>query len=163
MLACMHAHVYACALQGKGSCVNWCVAGTGTRGPSPLSRAGRNSGRKEGIETHHEIRASWRKEIPRALRETLLPSCSSLPSPSSEDVCHLSLECPRDLAAPSRSHFRQPSGSWASWAAPQTGLCPSGEWAQCRRLLGSSPGLAGTPYTPVSCHRGREELTLCKF
>lgn len=42
---------------------------------------------------------------------------------------------------------------------------PSAEAPSARllALAASSPGLAMTPYTSVSCHRRREELTLCKF
>lgn len=163
--ACIPACMCAGAHQGKGSWVSWCVTGMGTWGPSSLSRAKRKLGDKEGIETHHEIRASWGKEIPCALRETMLPS-ARLPSPSSEDFSWLSLKCSRGCKAPAQPNFQQPCGSWASLAALQ--ISPVSRESSCRASscqppAASSPGLAVTPYTPVSCHKEGEELTLYKF
>lgn len=55
---------------------------------SSLSMTGRSFAVNEGIETHHEIRASWWKEIPHVPREAWLPShrvgCPQLLCVSSE-------------------------------------------------------------------------------
>ena len=50
-------------------------------------------------------------------------------------------------------------GSFSNQAHPSAEAPSAGLLA----LVASSPGLAVTPYTSVSCHRRREELTLCKF
>lgn len=81
MCGCPFACVPVCECMctpGEGLWVNWYVAGMGTRGPSPPSRAGRNLGGKEGIETHHEIRASGGKKSP-APRGRPCPLCSGAP------------------------------------------------------------------------------------
>lgn len=83
-----HLHVRVCECMctpGEELWVNWCVAGMGTRGPSPPSRAGRNLGGKEGIETHHKIRASGGKKSPAPWGRPCSLS-SGVPSLSSDDV-----------------------------------------------------------------------------
>lgn len=145
-------------MPGEGLWVNWCVAGMGTRGPSPLSRAGRNRGGKEGIETHHEIGAMAERN-PLCPEGDLASRSGSAPSPSSDgfpDGAWRALE----LAAPSLSHFQQPCGLGLRGQLLRPALCPSGG---CWPPAASSPGLAVTPYTPISCHKGQEELTRCKL
>lgn len=83
--ACTCMHVYACASQEKGSWVNWCVAGMGTRGPSPLSRAGRNLGGQEGIETLITRSGQVGGKKSPAPRGRPRSPAADLPFPNSED------------------------------------------------------------------------------
>ena len=109
MQACMC--VYVCArerVMGELVC-GW----HGGKGTFPTEHGRKETRGREGIETHHKIRASWQKEIP------LLPGrpCSALPA-----VCSLDGVWGRD--APSGSHCRHPWGSRVSWAASQTRRIP---------------------------------------
>lgn len=110
-------------MPGEGLWVNWCVAGTGTSGPSPLSRAGRNQGGKEGIETHHEIRAM-------AERNPLRPE-GDLAS--------------RSGRAPSPSSHGFPDGACRALAASQLLPCPASNKPVVLGFVGSSSDLPSVP------------------
>ena len=156
MYVCMQACtcVYVCAsarerIMGELVC-GW-HRGKGT---FPTEHGRKETCGREGIETRHKIRASWQKEIP------LQPGrpCSALPA-----VCSLDgawgggLRLPGPTAdIPGVSGFL---GSFLNQPHPSA-EAPS---ARLLALAASSPGLAVTPDTSVSCRRRREELTLCKF
>ena len=91
MCSCVHvrAHMRMCVrdrILGEVACGG--MKGQGGFLLSSLSMTGRSFGVNEGIETHHEIRASWWKEIPYVPRERpLSPLTQGWPSPS--PLCEL--------------------------------------------------------------------------
>lgn len=121
---CMCGCICVCMFTpGEGLWVNWCVAGMGTSGPSPLSRAGRNRGGKEGIETHHEIRAMAERN-PLCPEGDLASCSSSAPSPSSDGLL---------------------DGVWSALAALQLLPCPTSDTPVVLGFLGSSSDLPSVP------------------
>lgn len=78
ILVCLHACVCVCmCVPGKGLVDELVCGRHGDKGAFPTEQGRKEPGGREGIETHHEVRASWRKEIPCAQGD-LLPSPSSL-------------------------------------------------------------------------------------
>lgn len=109
MQACMC--VYVCARErvtGELVC-GW----HRDKGTFPTEHSRKETRGREGIETHHKIRASWQKEIPLHSGRP----CSALPA-----IC--SLDGAWGGGAPSGFHCRHPWGSRVSWAASQTRCIP---------------------------------------
>lgn len=136
--ACVCMCVCTVCMPEEGLWVNWCVAGMGPRGlrgPSPLSRTGRNPVARRELKL---ITRSGQVAERNPLRPEgdLAPLSGSVPSPSSDDFFSWSLTGLGGVGRRAsrllpRAHCWQPCGSLASWAAPQTSLCPSGERGQC--------------------------------
>lgn len=113
----MYVHVHASAL-GELVCGRH-----GTSWSSPLSRAGRNWGGKEGIETHHEIRAMAERN-PLHPEGDLASRSSSAPSPSSDGFL---------------------DGAWRALAALQLLPCPTSNNPVVLGFMGSSSDLPSGP------------------
>ena len=152
--ACKLARVCMCApAPGKGSWVNWCVAGTEARGPSPQSMAGRKPVAGKELKLVTRSGQVGRKKSP----------CSQGGLAQLSQQSALSMELGVGVRLP--GPIADIPGVWGFLGSLLNQPHPSAEAPSARllALAASSPGLAVTPYTSVSCRRRREELTLCKF
>ena len=154
MCACKLARVCTCVpAPGKGSWVNWCVAGTEARGPSPQSTAGRKPVAGKELKLVTRSGQVGRKKSP----------CSQGGLAQLSQQSALSMELGAG-GTPSGSHCRHPWGfGFLGQLLKPAASLGRGTSARLLALAASSPGLAVTPDTSVSCRRRREELTLCKF